>query len=185
MALAIKESLLPQNAAIDTGVFMRGVLGHRPNEDRSVVCVEFCNAMIAAGKTLLVGAPTIAEIARHEGKKVPYTEGIVVVPFDDVAANKLGTEIPMAKLHQAKAEGGRSVTYLKFDAMILACALRSRTKILVTLDTTDHAALAKDLPITIRAPEHFLDKQTVLSIVTDPGKPAAAKTARKKPRRAK
>jgi predicted nucleic acid-binding protein len=150
--LKIDPKVLPVNALIDTNVFLR-FLDERVDAN-TPACKDFCNAMIDARHQLWVAAPTIAEVSRHKGKPVPRTNGITVVPFDDRAAEILGLKMPMAKLHEAKAQLGLSLTYLKYDAMIVACALRVKTATLVGLDG-DHFALARYLDLEVRRPEYY------------------------------
>lgn len=149
----IDRSLLPPSALIDTGVLFR-FLGDQPFDKDSPACVDFCNEMIGEGRTLYVAAPTIAEVTRHRGKKVPHRKGIVVVPFDDKAAEILGLEMTMARIHSSADSTGCSRTYLKYDAMIVACALRAKTKIIVALDG-DHTKLAGSLSVSVRHPKEF------------------------------
>jgi predicted nucleic acid-binding protein len=154
---------LPDNALIDTGVFIR-YLGDRQDQD-SADCRAFCDAMIGERRALWVAAPTIAEVCRHRGKSIPRCSGITVVPFDDRAAEMLGLNIPMAKLHETKTTTGLSLTYLKYDAMIVACALRVRTLTIVSLDA-DHAVLAGNLGIAVRRPASYLKAQLALGLST-------------------
>lgn len=157
----IDIALLPTKAMVDTNVFMRGVLGDRPEEPSSVLCVEFCNAMLDKKLRIFVAAPTLAEVIRHQGKRVPRTQGIVVVPFDDRAAELLGMTLSMGKLHVSKAASGASLTYLKYDSMIMACALRSGVPVFVTMDS-DHHPLAKDTSIRVEHPSAFRAPQRTI-----------------------
>lgn len=150
----INRAKLPESAAIDTGVFIRGLLGAYPEGPESPSCEDFCNAMIDARRTLFVAAPTITEVVRHAGVRVPRRRGVVVVPFDDVAAEILGLKMPSAKLSEAKTSLGVSISYLKYDAMILACAIRSRTAVMVAIDG-DHTKLAVDTGFEVRHPEWY------------------------------
>lgn len=154
----IDIALLPAKAMVDTNVFMRGVLGDRPAEPSSALCVEFCDAMIAKRCPIFIAAPTLAEVIRHQGKRVPRTQGITVVPFDDRAAEALGLHLPMAKLHESKAVSGASLTYLKYDSMIMACAARSGVPVFVTMDS-DHHPLAATTGIRVEHPRTFQASQ--------------------------
>ncbi|MDC0722549.1 hypothetical protein [Nannocystis bainbridge] len=142
---------------VDTGVFMR-FLGERPEEPVSRECVKFCQAMCSTGRELFVAAPTIAELMRQRGQPIPHVKGITVVAFDERAATILGLRMPMAKLHAVKTSTGLSHTYLKYDAMIAACALRCNASTMVAIDG-DHVALLRDLAVAVRHPKDFLDKQ--------------------------
>jgi hypothetical protein len=144
-------------------VFLR-FLGDRPQDADTPHCVEFCRLMCEQGRPLFVAALTLAEVSRHRGLPVPRTKGITVVPFDDRAAHILGLEMPMAKLHTTSQASGLTLTYLKYDAMITACALRCRTKNLVTLDS-DHSVMAHQLGLEVRHPSHYASPQTELLFV--------------------
>lgn len=157
----IDSRLLPMRAMLDTNVFMRGLLGCYPEEKKAKQCKAFCDAMLADGKKLLVAAPTLAELIRHEGKRIPRVQGVEVIPFDDRAAEELGLRLPMAKLHNTKTETGLSVTYLKYDSMIFACAIRGRAEALITLDT-DHHPLSQHTGISVKHPSEFESAQISL-----------------------
>jgi predicted nucleic acid-binding protein len=154
------EPELPRTALVDTGVFMR-FLGERPEDPHSPACVEFCRAMFDHGNELFVAAPTIAEIMRHRGSPIPRVKGVTVVPFDERAAHILGLEMPMVRLHQVQQSSGHSLSYLKYDAMISACALRCRTRTLIALDS-DHVVMARHLGLSVLAPSHFTGAQIPL-----------------------
>lgn len=162
------ELVLPATAMVDTGVFMR-FLGERPEEAVSQACVQFCRAMVDAGNELFVAAPTIAEIMRRHGRPIPRVKGVTVVAFDERAATLLGLGMPMAKLHELKTLSGLSLSYLKYDAMIAACALRCAARVMVAIDG-DHVALLRDLGISVRRPEDFVRKQ--VELFSDEGTPA-------------
>lgn len=174
----IEADRLPRTAAIDTGVFLRGVLGERAGEPDAAICRAFCNAMIDAGRTLFVPTPSLAEICRHTGARPPRRRGIVLVPFDGPAAEALGLQMPQAKLHEASAATGWSRTYLKFDSMIVACAVRSGADMFVALDG-DHTAMASGL-IEVRHPEHFRGPPDLLELMEALAARAAARDAEDK-----
>lgn len=163
----IDSKLLPTRAMIDTNVFMRGLLGCYPEDPRAKQSIAFCDAMLKDGRKLLVAAPTLAELTRHEGKRIPRVLGVEVVPFDDRAAELLGLNLPMAKLCHTKSEAGLPLTYLKYDSMIFACAMRGRVEVLVTLDP-DHHVLAKHTNISVKQPHEFEAAQTSLFDVFNP-----------------
>jgi len=172
----IDPALLPSRALIDSGVFLR-FLGHRPQDAETPICVALCRAMIASKRDLLVAAPTLAEVTRKSGDKIPRTHGVTVVPFDDRAAEVLALRMPMARLHELKTDS-RTMTYLKYDSMIVACAVRGRADVIVTLDR-DLAKLAKGL-IRVEHPSDFESKQTRFPFELDPPKepPRAATPAK-------
>jgi hypothetical protein len=145
-------------------VFLRGVLGDRPHEPESPLCKAFCDEMINMNRRIYVAAPTLAEVIRYQGQRVPRYQSIVVVPFDDRAAEILGLHLPMARLHQSKLASGSSVSYLKYDSMIMACAIRSGAAVLVTM-YSDHHPLAHLTSIRVEHPKAFRKAQLTLDEV--------------------
>ena len=166
----IDTKALPRTAMVDTGVFLR-FLGARPGDPDASVCRAFCEAMLEQGHVLYIAAPTLAEIIRQNGDKAPRIKGIVVVPFDDHAAELLGARMPMPKLREALAAPGRNLAGLKYDAMIMACAARSKTSTLVTLEREDHLPFATGLDIAVRTPQDFLGQQLDLPGMPPPAAP--------------
>jgi predicted nucleic acid-binding protein len=164
---------LPKTAMVDTGVFLR-FLGARPDDPDAPICRAFCEAMLERGYVLYVAAPTLAEIIRQNGEKAPRIKGIVVVPFDDRAAELLGARMPMPRLREALAASSMSLGALKYDAMIMACAARSKTSTLVTLDIVDHLPFAQGLDIAVRRPQDFAAEQLDLPGVLPPAAPEPA-----------
>ena len=148
-------------AMVDTNVFMRGLLGAYPNEPKAKQCKAFCDAMLDNGKTILVSAPTLAELIRHDGKRIPRIKGVEVIAFDERAAELLGLHLPQAKLNNAKTATNLSLTYLKYDAMIFACAIRGKAQEFVTTDP-DHHPLASNTNILVRHPSEYEERQMSL-----------------------
>src|SRR5690242_16401802 len=144
----IDKEKLPKTAMVDTGVFLR-FLGARPDDPDAPICRAFCEAMLERGNVLYVAAPTLAEIIRKNGERAPRIKGVVVVPFDDRAAEILGAKMPMPALRDAR----------KVDAMIMACAARSRTTTMVTLDLEDMLPLGAGLEIAVQRPQDFASEQ--------------------------
>ena len=64
----------------------------------------------------------------------------------------------MVKLHEAQSNSGLGLAYLKYDAMISACALRCRTRTLVALDN-DHVVMARHLGLSVLHPKEFASSQ--------------------------
>lgn len=165
----IDDSLLPRSALFDTGVFMR-FMREKPEEEISPYCIALGRAMIRCGNQIYVAAPSIAEMVRYKGERVPRTRGVEVVAFDVRAAETLGIEMPMETLRTAAAGSGIGLAYFKYDSMIVACALRAKTSTLVALDI-DHAKMAKALPsqsqLAVRSPRDYV-RQNLFSRSTTP-----------------
>jgi hypothetical protein len=83
-----------------------------------------------------------------------------VVAFDDVAAIELGLHFPAATLKSLTTSTGLSSTYLKYDALIAACALRHRAEHLVTVNRRLHPQVPQGLKVT--QPCEFRARQGVL-----------------------
>lgn len=93
---------------------------------------ELFDAILSHGRTLLIAAPSLAELLRKpETNDLPRRAGIIVVPFDSRAARTLAERLPLAAITQAKLSGAPS-NYIKYDAMIVACAIRHHADCLVT-----------------------------------------------------
>ena len=151
---------LPHRVLIDTGVFIRA-LGQRPEDVQSADCKDFVEAMAHHNREVLVAAPSLAEMIR--GLPVPTpptTTGMLVVAFDDLAAVILGTRFPAKTLKHMAAGTAVPLTYLKYDAMIAACAIRHKAQYLVSLD----ARLAAQVPASLKiaVPGAFREKQLPL-----------------------
>jgi len=131
----IDPSTLPQRALFDTGVVIRA-LGERPDDARSPMCEALWNAMLENGRQILIAAPSLAEMIRQEGKdySIPRRRGVEVVAFDDRAAVELGRRFPERVLLMERERSQLPKHYIKYDAMIVACAIRHRATHLVGLD---------------------------------------------------
>ena len=77
-------------------------------------------------------------------KPPPRVRNVLVIDFDMQAALLLAQKFPMHELERIKKTEGlsASLTHLKFDVMIVACALRHKSKLHITLDG-DHPPLCK------------------------------------------
>lgn len=144
--MAVDTKKLPARALVDTGLVMRA-MGDLPADADTPICREFWNAMLAGERELLIAAPTVAEIMRKDGKRdVPRTLSIEVVAFDDVAAAIVGKRFPVDVLKHLNI-GSSSLTHLKYDALIVGCAIRHRAECIVALDGDIHKlAAAVELP---------------------------------------
>lgn len=161
--IEIDASLLPEKCLLDTGVLIRA-LGQRSDSDASA-CQAFFDAMVASnGKRMLVAAPTVAEMLRGHPQPLPRTRSLLVVPFDLRAAELLGTEMPIEVLKTQRIDTNLPLSYLKYDAMIVACAKRWDAECIVALDT-DHVVLAKHVGLSVRHPRQFAHRQMRLMLV--------------------
>jgi hypothetical protein len=117
--------------------------------------------MIACNKQMLLATPIIAEVLRGQPQPIPRTKSLIPVAFDSRAAEILGLEIPVEVLRSESTRTGHSRTYLKYDAMIVACAKRWAAECIVALDG-DHGVLAQHVRIPVSHPRDFLRRQIVI-----------------------
>jgi len=146
-------SKLPGRALIDSGVLTRA-LGDLPSDSDTPACRDFWQAMLAAERDILIAAPSVAEVIRLNGtRSVPRSPQIEVVAFDQVAAEILGRRFPMAVLKQLK-HAGTTLTHFKYDALIVACAVRHNADCIVALDP-DIFILAQHTGLPSYQPSHY------------------------------
>ena len=162
-SVEIDTKLLPGRCLVDTGVLIRA-MGQFEDETAGL-CQAFFDAMVKSkNKRMYVAAPTVAEMLRGNPQPLPRTRSLVVVSFDNSAAELLGTEIPVRVLKELRANTGLSLSYLKYDAMIVACAKRWNVECIVALDT-DHVVLATHVNMPVNHPRDFIHRQTRLQLV--------------------
>ncbi len=163
--------LLPDRCLMDTGVLIRAL---RQKQDPDTAdCADFFEAMVHAQKTILVAAPTLAEVLRSKPETtVPPTRHVVVVPFDRRAAELLGEKMPWTDQQARAAEASVSRSYIKFDAMIAACAKRWNASVIIALDG-DHRTMAAAVGLASRAPGSYRQAQQDLLTAIDGGKAKA------------
>jgi predicted nucleic acid-binding protein len=70
-----------------------------------------------------------------------------VVSFDFKAAEILGSRMPVATLKEVRAQSSSSLTHLKYDALIVACAVRHGAECIIAIDA-DIAKLANLVGLT-------------------------------------
>jgi len=147
---------------LDTGIWIRA-LGER-TDAQAADCCAFFEAMVEQRYTMLMAAPTLAEIVRGGyGTSLPSTRSVQVVPVDRAVAMLLGEEFPQDVLKKYADKIGVTRTYLKYDALIFACAKRWGASMLIAYDD-DHVALARHVQgLPVRRPDDFEDAQGVLA----------------------
>jgi predicted nucleic acid-binding protein len=132
-------------------------------EPNAVDFRELFDALLANGKTILIAAPSLAELLRRpEAQTLPRREGIVIVPFDSAAARLLAERLPLSAITDAKLSGAPA-NYIKYDAMIVACALRHRADVMVTKDG-QQTAMAKAAQLRCASFSAFLARQLPLAL---------------------
>jgi predicted nucleic acid-binding protein len=117
--------LVPARVALDTTFLLRAL---SLADDESGLCELLLRELVALKVQIQVPAPVIAEIVRGDVRRSPHTtSGLLVTAFDEKAAVKCGELFPASSLKGAA---------LKFDAMIIACAVRWDAKHIISLDQT-------------------------------------------------
>lgn len=150
----IDADTLPARCLIDTGVFIRALRDRE--DDETPGCVAFFEAMIRAGRTMLLAAPSLAEALRgNPSLGLPLTMHLEHVPFDRRAAELFGKKLTVNVLRAESANTGLSHTYLKYDAMIVATAKRHDAECIVAIDG-DHAQLARQVDLGAKRPSDFM-----------------------------
>ena len=164
--MAIDPDLLPARALFDTGVLIRAL---RQKQDAdSIPCQDLFDAMLANGREIIVAAPTLAEMYRAmpqgaKPKPLPRFPGVEVIAFDERAARVVGAELPMGVLRKTNTAAGTPLSYLKADAMIVACGKIGSVACIVALDADLHA-LAPQVGIAVRRPIDFEKKQVEMAL---------------------
>lgn len=115
--------------------------------------------MLENSREILIAAPSLAEMIRQEGKdSFPRRRGVEVVAFDDRAAQELGRRFPERVLQLERQTTKLPKHYIKYDALIVACAVRHKATHIVTLDNP-MTSLAGQAGIKVVNPSFFLKAQ--------------------------
>lgn len=162
----------------DTGVALRA-FGERPADPRSPLCRELFEEAKRLNVRVLVSALSVAEILRgrpdgsREPSPVPRTKDVIVVPFGDLEAQVLGKHLPFHDLKIISNESGLTTSFLRFDSLIVATAMRYKVEYVVTLD----GGMSRRYPELIQcvAPSHFLSNAPPLLVPKVPP-PKSART---------
>lgn len=158
----IDPKKLPASMLIDTSVALRG-FGACADDERAPLCVALVDACIQQGTTLLIAAPTIAEIQRGGATRaIPRVSNVEVVAFDEPAARLLGG-FTVESLKTFSTVEGLKLTYLKYDALIVACAARYKVGFFVCLDERQQR-FARSVGVPATMPEHFRPDQLPLPL---------------------
>lgn len=161
MSEDIDLEALPISAMFDSTVLIPA-LGKKKRSTDDAACGPLFEAMIRAKRSVLIAAPTAAEFWRREPKHaMPRTQFVKIVAFDQLAAYILGTRFPPSVLVEQRDQQNRPLSYIKYDAMIVACAVRHRVAEFVSTDDTQRK-LASLAGLTVKAPKDYLAKQLTL-----------------------
>jgi len=163
--IEIDRSLLPNSAMLDSSVLIPA-LGKRARSTDDPASAALFDAMLAERHQILVSTPTVAEMLRRAPvSPLPRTRLVRVVPFDLAAAEVLGQRFPPSVLTKVRDHTGSTLHYIKYDAMIVACAVRHRADVLITTDAKQRK-LASSVGLRCAAPSEFATKQLALKQIT-------------------
>lgn len=153
--MIINRARLPRTCFIDTTVIL-GWLGQKTLEKKAASCRRFVESMIEERRKVYVAAPSWAEVLRGAPDTPLLSPHVEVRPFDRRAAELLGREIPFTVQRATAKEHAVSLKYIKYDAMIVACAKRWDADVMIALDS-DHFKLAKHVKLEVRQPSYYED----------------------------
>jgi predicted nucleic acid-binding protein len=163
--MATDRDPLPRRPLIDTGVLIRA-LGERPDDRYSPICAGLFQDLLAASAEILIAAPSISEILRFgRSQPVPRYRLVQVVSFDERAADWLGNHLPEAVLESVKTLTGLPRHYIKYDALIVACAARHKADCIISLDKgMKRVCEALNPPMLCQTPLDLGPKQQALAL---------------------
>jgi predicted nucleic acid-binding protein len=175
----IDRSKLPMVAAVDAGVLMRALEPHHTDKFAEA-CRDFWTAMLEDKKReIIIPAPSFAEHQRKKLSKLPSTEQVYVVPFSsgcaELLADRFPAEVLDLEIKAFKADYGRDApgSYIKYDAMIVACAKYHGAQRLVSIDSRVKKRLAELAPIDCQVPTYFYSTDPLqLALPTPAAAPA-------------
>jgi predicted nucleic acid-binding protein len=145
---------------LDTSVLIPALWKPKPTDDPA--CAPLFDALVQANRHVYIAAPACAELLRRAPKSsIPRKKNVIVVPFDRRAAEMLATLFPPEVLVQERTATGTPLNYIKYDAMIAACAARHRVEVFISADARQRA-LAEKAGLTVREPGFYLEKQAAL-----------------------
>lgn len=122
---------LQDKALVDSNIWLSAIKDANPK--KLAESGAFLKGMQANKKIMYLAAPALAELNIGASPGVPAFSSVVVVDFDLMAANLFGKLIPShAVLKKGPLPFNRH--FIKYDSMILACAIRHKASCLVTYD---------------------------------------------------
>lgn len=130
---AMDREKLPRRALLDTSACIYTFRGRR-KDPRTRDHKDFFDAMLESGRDLLIAAPSIAEFQRKYETPIPRALGVEVVAFDHEAANTLARDFPPFVFQEVQRETAAPATCVKYDALIVACAVRHNADCIITTD---------------------------------------------------
>lgn len=148
----IDSKLLPDRALLDTMV-VSYALGDKPHRREAPVCKALWSEMLKCNKTILIAAPTVAELMRADRPtRVPNHRLVEVVDFDRRSAEVLGQRLPHRIIDPIAKRLNAPRDYIKYDTMIVACAVAHLAEMVISLDSgvqniADEASIPWQTPL--------------------------------------
>jgi predicted nucleic acid-binding protein len=150
----IDSMRLPARALLDTMV-VSYALGDNPHRGEAPICRALWSEMLRRGKTILIAAPTVAELMRAEHPRpIPRHRLVEVVDFDRRSAEELGRRLPHRIIDPIARKLNAPRDYIKYDAMIVACAITHRAEVIISLDG-GMEALAQQATMASKNPSYY------------------------------
>lgn len=158
--MTIDSTKLPNRALLDTSVLISAFFGTRPEDEDSD---EFVRAMVNLRRDLLISTLSLAEILRKRSvSPLPKVKHVRTVAFDGRCAEVCAQHFPPRVLRDEQATAlGTEAAYWKFDALIVATAIRYSAECLVTRDE-GQAKLATRVGLKAVTPSFFQGAQLSL-----------------------
>lgn len=157
---AIDPDKLPESVLIDSSVLLPALGRTRKTDDPQ--SRPLFDALIEHKRRILIAAPSAAEFYRCSSNgEIPRTPFVEIAAFDALAAELLGKKFPKDILVQFKGRTGAPMNYIKYDAMIVACAVRHRAAAFVSTDDQQRR-MASAVGLIVKAPSDYTAKQTEL-----------------------
>lgn len=176
------EIRTPRRVMIDTGVFLRWV-GDQQDADTDA-CYLVVEHVLSSGGTVLFAAPCVAEVLRYGlASSVPRKARFEVVGFDELAARKLAEKLPLSAQRAVAVSSPNSLTHIKYDAMIVACAIRHKALLHIALDD-DHHKLCKQAEFAVARPKDLIFEIDDAPAAQPPTPPESSASTSARPRTA-
>lgn len=134
-------------------------------KDQERACAPLLDALVSAKRPVLIAAPSFAEFLRKAPRTPsPHLAVIEVVAFDRIASELLATKFPkhvLTRYRDQSSRGKPPIDYIKYDAMIVACAVRHKADVFVSLDD-DQRSMAANVGVKVAWPRDYMAPQQTL-----------------------
>ncbi|HYO59555.1 hypothetical protein [Archangium sp.] len=152
----IDVSGLPQRVMLDSSVLT--ITRKDCDHEEAPTCRDLYEQLLKAGKIILLPTPAIAEyMSTPPHEPPPRQRGVEVIPFDDQAAAILGKRLPK-RVFMKRKEPGATGAIVKYDTMVVACALRGLAGALISRDR-GQLNLAKEVDLGAYRPTEIQPTQ--------------------------